>query len=340
MLDSFQQRLTCTDSPMTPDVSFLDRPSAAVHSDPSELWMCIDAANRATAALLSGASPQRFAMSSGELLPVADTDPRAALEWLPGAGWQSLLPDTDPMDALLDLYLPICSAHSKSPCVVGHLGQSLDGYIATTAGDSYYVTGPENILHLHRMRALSDAVIVGAGTIEADDPRLTTRHIAGANPLRVVIDPSCRLSSSHRVFKDQEAPTLRAIAENSLHGTDDSQTLRVRSSRGVLDLQDLLAQLYARGCLRIFVEGGGRTVSAFLEAGLLDRLQIAVATVFIGEGRRAIHTAPQPRLQDCLRPRKRVYRMGEDILFDCELRVSGTPTDASTAHVAAVQRIL
>ena len=88
----------------------------------------------------------------------------------------------DPRRAMIDLYLPICSATDAHPITVGHLGQSLDGFIATHAGESQFVTGEENILHLHRMRALCDAVVVGAGTVAADDPQLTTRHVSGAEP--------------------------------------------------------------------------------------------------------------------------------------------------------------
>jgi len=87
-----------------------------------------------------------------------------------------------------------------------------------------------------------------------------------------------------------------------------------------LDLKDLLHQLHARGYYRIFVEGGGVTVSSFLEAGLLDRLHIAVAPLLIGEGRPTIRMPPRLRLQDCLRLHHRVYRAGNDVLFDCDLR--------------------
>ena len=95
---------------------------------------------------------------------------------------------------------------------MGHLGLSLDGFIATHAGESQFVTGGENILHLHRMRALSDAVVVGAGTIAADNPQLTTRHVAGPSPLRVIFDPSRRLAPDYRVFSDDSAPTLYVCA--------------------------------------------------------------------------------------------------------------------------------
>ena len=83
--------------------------------------------------------------------------------------------------------------------------------------------------------------------------------------------------------------------------------------------EEVVRVLRARGCHRIFVEGGGVTVSMFLEAELLDRLHIAIAPLLIGDGRPAIRLAPRMALSDCHRPRYRVFRMGADVLFDCDL---------------------
>jgi diaminohydroxyphosphoribosylaminopyrimidine deaminase / 5-amino-6-(5-phosphoribosylamino)uracil reductase len=283
--------------------------------------------------------------AAGELRALAVDDPSAVLRWNPGMGWESLLPCDDPRRDLVELYLPICSATVHRPITVGHLGQSLDGFIATSSGDSNWVTGPENILHLHRLRALCDAVIVGAGTVETDNPRLTTRLVAGSNPLRVIIDPACRLPAAHAVFSDHQAPTVRATIAGSAaaraareRGED---VLEVPASCNAMDLSDLLLQLRARGHCRIFVEGGGVTVSSFLEAGLLDRLHIAVAPLLIGQGRPAVRMSPRVHLRDCLRLHHRVYRAGLDILFDCDLRAAAeNPNGQSAAAPATIQRIL
>jgi riboflavin biosynthesis pyrimidine reductase len=145
------------------------------------------------------------------------------------------------------------------------------------------------------------------------------------------------------VFSDREAPTVRACAA----GTQAAAAARagghpiveVASCGDDLDLADLLRQLRARGCSRIFVEGGGVTVSSFLAAGLLDRLHIAVAPLLIGDGRPAIRMAPHRRLQDCLRLSHRVYRAGNDILFDCDLRARPDEV-ADEPACATVRRIL
>ena len=235
---------------------------------------------------------------------------------------------------LLDLYGPLLGHAADAPLVVGHLGQSLDGFIATESGDSRFVTGRDNILHLHRMRALCDAVVVGAGTVAADDPRLTTREVSGPSPLRVVLDPRRRLGGAHRVFTDGEAPTLLvhaagvAASRPPPAGTAVETLALPLAPAGGLDLEALLAALRARGCTRVFVEGGARTVTAFLQSGLLSRLQVAVAPLLIGAGRPSVRLPGSMALADCLRARHRVFRMGSDVLFDLDLaqrREGGQP---------------
>ena len=88
--------------------------------------------------------------------------------------------------------------------------------------------------------------------------------------------------------------------------------------RGRLCLHAVLQELHRRGLRRVFIEGGGVTVSAFLREGLLDRLQVAVAPVIIGDGRRGLQLPPAAGMGDCRRPRCRVFSMGTDVLFDCE----------------------
>src|SRR5689334_1324459 len=167
-----------------------------------EAWAIVLAAADEAERLDGAARGSSYALADGGLRRVADGDRGAVLAWRPGEGWAAALPAADPRHALIDLYLPICSATDARPITVGHLGQSLDGFIATHAGESQYVTGEENIHHLHRLRALCDAVVVGAGTVAADDPQLTTRHVSGPSPVRVVLDPSRRLADHYRVFTD------------------------------------------------------------------------------------------------------------------------------------------
>ena len=278
------------------------------------------------------------------LQPVTHGDPRTVVVWQPHGGFELLLPATDPRHAMIDLYLPICSATDANPITVGHLGQSLDGFIATHSGESQYVTGEENILHLHRMRALCDAVVVGAGTVAADDPQLTTRHVPGPSPLRVVLDPTRRLAEHYKVFHDDSAITLYVCAKSLAREgeTHVGQAVIVPVSEGPdgVDAGEVLRELRSRGCRRIFVEGGGVTVSMFLEANLLDRLHIAIAPLLIGDGRPAIRLPPRTALSDCHRPRHRVFRMGTDVLFDCEIGPDGNNAASAPDQQPPITRVI
>jgi diaminohydroxyphosphoribosylaminopyrimidine deaminase/5-amino-6-(5-phosphoribosylamino)uracil reductase len=289
-----------------------------------EAWSVVLAAAAATERLAHGAQAAAFALGDeGGLRRVADGDHAAIVVWRPGEGWSVALQPQDPRHALIDLYLPICGATNAHPITVGHLGQSLDGFIATHAGESQYVTGEENIKHLHRMRALCDAVVVGAGTVAADDPQLTTRHVSGPSPVRVVLDPTRRLADHYRVFNDESADTLYVCAKSLAREGEThfgrALVVAVDDRGDGIDVTAVQQVLRARGCYRIFVEGGGVTVSMFLEAELLDRLHIAIAPLIIGDGRPAIRLAPRTALSECHRPRYRVFRMGADVLFDCDL---------------------
>src|SRR6185437_13849343 len=189
-----------------------------------------------------------------------------------------------------------------------------------------------------------DAVVVGAGTVSADNPRLTTRLVAGSNPVRVILDPGCRLRAALSVFNDPEAQTLRVCAagkrapERRL-GPAESP-LEVPADGADLDLNELLVQLRARGYWRVLIEGGGVTVSSFLKAGLVDRLHLAIAPVLIGDGRPAVRLPPHLRLRDCLRMRHRIYRSGNDILYDCDLRSPADASPGSAPAMGSLQRIL
>jgi diaminohydroxyphosphoribosylaminopyrimidine deaminase / 5-amino-6-(5-phosphoribosylamino)uracil reductase len=252
------------------------------------------------------------------------------LDWQPANGWRLACADAAAR-AFIELHLPLCGARGRRPFVVAQLGQSLDGCIATATGQSAFVTGEQNLDHLHRLRALADAVIVGAGTVAADNPRLTTRRVPGRNPLRVVLDPRRRLGGHHGVFSDGAAPTLLVCAEDASGGAaGDAELLRVPSRAGVLDRAAVLAALQSRGCAVVLVEGGGVTVSGFLEAGLLDRLHLAIAPVIIGDGRRGLQAPAGLPLDRCPRPEHELYRMGGDLLYDCGLSGIGGSASRSS----------
>jgi riboflavin-specific deaminase-like protein len=254
------------------------------------------------------------------LRSLAGRGPQAPRSAAPGPAADDAIVSADP-DArrLLDLYLPLCRDLPER-FVVAHLGQSLDGRIATANGASRWVTGPEDVEHNHRMRALFDAVVVGAGTIESDDPQLTVRAVPGRNPVRVVLDPRRRLAGHHRVFTDAAAPTLLLCDQASdMAPIGQAEVIGVASADGHLAPRAVLARLARLGLRRVFVEGGGITVSRFLAAGCLDRLQIAIAPLIIGSGRPSITLPEISGLSAGLRPPTRWIPLGRDILVECHL---------------------
>jgi riboflavin-specific deaminase-like protein len=239
-------------------------------------------------------------------------------------GFEALAPVSEAARELLDLHLPLCSGARSSTLVVAHLGQSLDGRVATVTGASRFVTGPEDLRHTHRLRALFDAVLVGAQTAHADDPELTTRLVPGRQPTRVVLDPRARLSPKLRLLSDGRAPTIvitgRGAGSAAADRAGHVEVVQVAYEDGMLCLPEVLTALRARGLKRIFIEGGGITVSHFLQAGLLDRLQLAVAPMIIGSGTLALSLRPIEQIADAITTRCRRFSLGADLLFDCDLR--------------------
>ncbi len=229
-------------------------------------------------------------------------------------------PADDEAALLATLLAPVTAAPSAPDgmWVTAHLAQSLDGRIATRSGLSQWISDRADIVHTHRLRALHQAIVVGAGTVAADDPQLTTREVTGPSPLRVILDTERRLPAARRVFGGG-VPTILACAEDSPGGAahGEAEVLRLpRDGRGGLDLAALLAALRARGLTHVFVEGGGVTVGRFLAAGLLDRLHVAVAPLLLGSGLPSLVLPEAARPEDGVRAAARTFPLGADTLFD------------------------
>jgi len=227
------------------------------------------------------------------------------------------VPDNAPGSLFAPLRAPVPEGRSF---VLGRIAQSLDGYIATHGGESVWISGPDDLRHTHQLRALCDAVVVGAKTVRADNPRLTTRLVDGPSPVRVVLDPDRRLGSSYRVFQD--GPETLLLCAPEMAAADRlgcAVVLPVPRGPSGLDIPAMLALLRRRGLRRIFVEGGGVTVSHFLAAGALDRLHVTVAPLVMGGGVPAFPLPPVERLQEGRRFAWTAHRIGADILLDIPL---------------------
>ena len=204
--------------------------------------------------------------------------------------------------------------------VVGQIGQSIDGRIATVTGHSKYINGPAGLAHLHRLRALVDAVLIGIRTAVADDPLLTVRRCAGQSPARIVLDPRGRLSPSAKVLTDDGVRRLVVTAAGvrpKLPG--GAEIVEVPAVGGEIAPAAILAALWECGFRRILIEGGAHTVSRFIAAGCLDRLHVMMAPIMIGSGQAGITLTPIQTADQALKAPMRAHLIGDEVLLDCDL---------------------
>ena len=222
-----------------------------------------------------------------------------------------------PWDALFG---PLRAGAADGLMVVGQIGQSLDGRIATNSGHSHYINGPAGLAHLHRLRAIVDAVVVGVGTALADDPQLTVRRVTGPHPARVVIDPGARLPAGAKMFARDGVRCLMMTTQDARPQLpDEIEIVRLQSSQRRIAPEEILSALAERGLRRVLIEGGAETVSRFLAAGCLDRLHVVVAPVIIGTGRPSFNLPPIERMHEALRAPMKIHRLDDEVLFDCDL---------------------
>jgi len=214
---------------------------------------------------------------------------------------------------------------SGRPYVTLKAAITLDGKIATTSGDSRWVTGAAARREVHRLRDQVDAVLIGAGTARADDPRLTARLPGGGrDPLRVVLDSRLQLPASLRMFTvDSPAPALVAtiapLGEGRQRGGGGVEVVRCRARGGRVDLEDLLHRLATRGVAHLLVEGGAEVHAAFLAARLVDRVLLHMAPKILGGGKDWLGGAGPPRMADALSLRGlTVRRLGDDLILSGE----------------------
>ena len=219
------------------------------------------------------------------------------------------------------------------PYVILKAAATLDGRIATRSGDSRWITGNAARELGHQWRDRADAILVGAGTVRADDPRLTTRlpGVTGRDPVRVVLDGRLTTDPAAKIYGlRSQAPTLLAVPSRTSEAKvapyarrPRTEVLRVAGVRGRVDLEALLAELARREIMTLLVEGGGEVHGALLAAGLVDEVRLFLAPTLVGEGPSWLSlpegTGPA-RLADAWKlGHAHVERVGDDVLLTARL---------------------
>ncbi|HEY0738437.1 MAG TPA: RibD family protein [Herpetosiphonaceae bacterium] len=216
----------------------------------------------------------------------------------------------------------------RRPRVTLSYAQTLDGRLATRGGSSQWIGGPESLVFAHTLRARHDAIMVGVNTVLIDNPRLTVRHVAGRDPLRIVVDSALRTPWTAAVLADGAATgTLLAVTSRAPgERIAAAQQLGARvlvlpaDHAGHVDLAALLGALHETGVGSLMVEGGAALLTALLRARLADRLAVCVAPKILGVGIEAVGELGIISLSDSLRLESlSVQHYGADLIISGEI---------------------
>jgi len=225
--------------------------------------------------------------------------------------------------ALNEAYLKYVTA--GVPFVTVKFAQTLDGRISTPQGGSPWISSPESLKLAHKLRATHDAILVGVGTVLADNPQLTVRLVKGKNPTRIILDSKLRVPLDAKVLTEQEkARTLMAAtpaADKSKLAALQRMGIEVLivppDADGRVDLKQLMKTLALRQISSLLVEGGAETITSFLRLNLADRIIAIIAPKLAGRGKEAVGELDITDVSKTLEfSFTRVYRSGEDIVVE------------------------
>jgi len=220
----------------------------------------------------------------------------------------------------LQLYLPFCIAPvlakgTQKSLSISHFAQTLDGFIATVDKHSQWIGNQENLVHAHRLRALVDAVIIGNKTLHDDQPRLTVRHVAGHDPVKVVIG-----NSDHPLGSLLENENSRLIRFSSVERTASSEkrvmdVCLTREGR-TISSSSILSELYKRDVYSVLIEGGSYTSSIFQTENNIDMVQLHISPMVFGSGVKAFNLHSIQKVDECCTFDHHLYHpVGNAIMF-------------------------
>jgi riboflavin-specific deaminase-like protein len=218
------------------------------------------------------------------------------------------------------------TATKGAPFVTVKFAQSLDGRIATATGESQWISGPSAQRFVHKLRSEHDAILVGIGTLLADDPQLTVRLVKGRDPLRLIVDSRLRTPLTARVLAGGAASGTLIVAGKSADirrareierlGGEVLRLPRSKDNSG-LDLTRLMKELGRRGIESVLVEGGNGIITSLLRARTVDRVVALIAPKIVGQGIEAIGDLGITKLDNAIVFSSfKTRRLGEDMIFD------------------------
>ena len=212
---------------------------------------------------------------------------------------------------------------TRLPYVTLKMAATLDGRIATGSGESKWITGERSRRHVHKMRGETDAVMVGSGTVERDNPALTTRYAKGRDPVRVVVDSEMKIPLTARLFSREGrviiATTRRAPKDRVSEAEERGATiLLLPSVKGGVSLKRLMIKLGEMGIMSVMIEGGSRLAASSVRSGIVDKLCLFYAPKMIGDdGVPLLGGVEVKRLGDCIAVKDmRIKRLGEDFMLE------------------------
>jgi diaminohydroxyphosphoribosylaminopyrimidine deaminase/5-amino-6-(5-phosphoribosylamino)uracil reductase len=214
------------------------------------------------------------------------------------------------------------------PFITIKYAQTLDGRIATTTGESQWISSEASLKFTHQLRAAHDAILVGAGTVIKDNPELTVRLVHGRNPLRVIVDSELNISRQSKIFQNiSSTPTLIATSKNAsdprfqrLAGSG-TEIINIKADKnGNVDLKTLFKMLAGRNISSILIEGGAQIITSTLKDNLANRLITIIAPKIIGTGIEAVGDLNIRKLEAAKKLSiQKVLRRGDDIIVDSRL---------------------
>ena len=219
-------------------------------------------------------------------------------------------------DSLFKLYLPIIFNKEKT-YLLGHLAQTLDGFIATQTGESKYISSEENLFHIHALRAISDIIIVGYNTVRLDNPLLTTRLVKGKNPMRIILDKNNKLDKKYNVFANKDGNGYKIISDKLR--SSDHNIFQLPMIDNQFDEKDIISLMTKLNKKIIFIEGGGKTISRFYEKNLLHKLHLCISPIILGQGISSFIVPKKESLNKVSDHKISYNKMGCDILCDIDL---------------------